>query len=60
LGQWLTQGLTLFVFCHCPFEIHSPDICAELYHRVRALVPLPALSWTPEKSDTGFEQARLF
>lgn len=60
LGQWLTQGLTLFVFCHCPFEKHSPDICAELYHRVRALVPLPALSWIPEKPDMGIEQERLF
>jgi uncharacterized protein YecE (DUF72 family) len=60
LGQWLTQGLTLFVFCHCPFEKHSPTICADLYHRVKRLVPLPPLSWTPGKSDMGIEQARLF
>jgi uncharacterized protein YecE (DUF72 family) len=60
LGQWLTQGLTLFVFCHCPFEKHSPDICAALYHHLRQLVPLPALSWIPEKPDMGIEQGRLF
>jgi hypothetical protein len=24
------------------------------------LVPLPSLPWTPEKADTGVEQARLF
>ncbi len=60
LEQWFTQGLTLFVFCHCPFEEHSPDICANLYHRVRASVPLPALSWTRKKSDMGIEQGRLF
>src|SRR5689334_4120033 len=56
LEQWLRQGLTLFVFCHCPFEEHSPAICAELYNRVRELVPLPALSWTPEKPDMGIGQ----
>jgi uncharacterized protein YecE (DUF72 family) len=60
IGQWLKQGTTVYTFCHCPFEKHSPEICAALYQRIRALIPLPALSWTPEKSDTGFEQGRLF
>ncbi len=60
LGQWLQQGLTLYIFCHCPFEEHSPGICAELYRRVKGLVPLPALPWQFEKPDTEPEQARLF
>jgi uncharacterized protein YecE (DUF72 family) len=58
LGEWLKLGLTLYVFCHCPFEEHSPSICTELYQKVRTLVPLPAL---PEHSEKmGFEQGRLF
>lgn len=58
--QWLTQGLTLYVFCHCPFEEHSPEICTELYSRVRALVPLPPLPRPDEKLDEHLEQGRLF
>lgn len=57
LGQWLTQDITVYAFCHCPFEEHSPGICAELYKRVAALVPLPPL---PEQTGTEPEQARLF
>lgn len=49
LGQWLKQGITLYVFCHCPYEVHSPGLCAALYQRVQALVPLPPLPWQPEK-----------
>ena len=59
-GQWLTQRLTLYVFCHCPFEEHSPEICAELYRRVRALAPLPQLPWQAEKTGGVPEQTRLF
>ena len=60
LAQWLKQGITLYVFCHCPFEVHSPILCYALYERVRALAPLPSLHWKPEQLDTGPEQARLF
>ncbi len=60
IGQWLKQGSTVYAFCHCPFEEHSPGICAELYRRVKGLVPLPALPWQFEKPDTESEQARLF
>jgi hypothetical protein len=52
--------MTLFVFCHCPFQEHSPAICARLYNRVRALVPLPALPWTPGELERGVEQVPLF
>ena len=41
LARWIQQGITLYVFCHCPFEVHSPTICVELYRRVQALVPIP-------------------
>lgn len=60
IGQWLKQGMVAYVFCHCPFEKHSPEICAALYHRVSALVPLPPLAWQQEMSDTGIQQQRLF
>jgi uncharacterized protein YecE (DUF72 family) len=49
LGQWLTQGKTLYVFCHCPSEEHAPGLCTALYQRVQALLPLPPLPWQPEK-----------
>ena len=57
IGQWLTQDITVYTFCHCPFEEHSPGICAELYKRVTAFVPLPPL---PERTGTEPEQPRLF
>ena len=56
MAQWLGQGITLYVFCHCPFEVHSPEICRTLYQKVSALVSLPPLPWQSEQP----EQARLF
>ncbi len=60
IGQWLKQGTTTYVFCHCPFEKHSPDICAALYQRVSALVPLPPLNWREETNESDIQQQRLF
>ena len=60
IAQWLKQNMTIFVFCHCPFEKHSPDICATLYQRVSALQPLPPLSWQDEADDNETQQPRLF
>jgi uncharacterized protein YecE (DUF72 family) len=60
IGQWLRQGTTVYVFCHCPFEKHSPEICAALYRRVSALVPLSPLTWLQEIKDAGIQQPRLF
>ena len=59
LSEWLQAGLTAYVFCHCPFEIHSPTICYSLYQRVSAKVPLPPLSWQPEPT-AKLEQGHLF
>ncbi len=56
MAQWLKQGITLYVFCHCPFEVHSPEICLALYQRVKALVSLPPLPGQAEQP----EQGRLF
>ena len=60
IGQWLKQGTTVYVFCHCPFEKHSPEICTTLYQRVSALVPLPPLTLQQEAQDTEIQQPRLF
>lgn len=60
IGQWLKQGTTVYAFCHCPFEKHSPDICAALYQRVSNLVPLPPLTWQSRVKTTEIEQPRLF
>lgn len=60
LAQWLRQGVTLYVFCHCPFEVHSPQICATLYQRVSALTPLPPFPWHSEGNGAEVQQPRLF
>ena len=59
-AQWLKQGMTLYVFCHCPFEVHSPSICRALYQKVRQLSALPPLPWDSEFHDEDIEQGRLF
>lgn len=60
LAEWYKQGETLYVFCHCPFEEHSPDICVELYRRVNKFVPLAPLPWLSEQEHSQPEQGRLF
>src|SRR5579875_49028 len=60
LGQWLRQGITAYVFCHCPYEEYSPTLCVKLYQQVDAIRPLPAWYWLAALLDTEPEQARLF
>lgn len=60
LGQWLQQGITPYVFCHCPFTVHAPAICYALYQRISVVTPLPPLSWQPGGSGSKIEQGRLF
>jgi uncharacterized protein YecE (DUF72 family) len=60
IGKWLKAGTTVYAFCHCPFEKHSPDICGALYQRVNALVPLPPLNWPPDEEASEIQQQRLF
>jgi uncharacterized protein YecE (DUF72 family) len=56
MARWLQQGMTIYVFCHCPFAVHSPEICQALYRRVSSHYSLPPLPWQNENP----EQARLF
>ena len=60
IGQWLKQDITVYAFCHCPYEVHSPNICANLYQRVGKIVSLPTLPWLQGKDDTDVKQERLF
>jgi uncharacterized protein YecE (DUF72 family) len=64
LAQWLERGVALYVFCHCPFELHSPDICYELHQRLSRLTTLPKLPWELAQDKEGpeetFEQGTLF
>ena len=59
MEQWLTQGLTIYVFCHCPFEEFDPLLCTELYRRVNVLTPLPPLPLEASGAST-IEQGHLF
>lgn len=62
LAQWLERGITLYIFCHCPSEVHSPDICYDLHRRLTQLTAVPELGWAREKQEQGpqIEQPRLF
>ncbi len=60
IAQWLQQGITVYAFCHCPFEKHSPEICAALYQHVSKRVPLPPLDWTHKARTPDIQQPRLF
>jgi uncharacterized protein YecE (DUF72 family) len=60
LAQWISEGKNLYVFCHCPFEVYSPEICWQLYQHVRELVSLPPLPWQREENAIAAEQPRLF
>ena len=41
-------------------EVHSPEICWQLYQNVRELVTLPPLPWQREDNSVEAEQPRLF
>lgn len=60
ISQWLQQGITVYAFCHCPFTVYSPGICAALYQRVSTLVSLPPLSSEQDIDDGDVQQPRLF
>lgn len=59
MAGWLKRGITVYAFCHCPYEVYSPTICQELYRRVSSLAPVPSLPMQPEQGEQP-EQATLF
>ncbi|MHB8600910.1 MAG: DUF72 domain-containing protein [Ktedonobacteraceae bacterium] len=59
IAAWLKQDITVYTFCHCPYEVYSPAICQELYQRVSSLAPIPPLPSQHEQAGPP-EQATLF
>lgn len=59
-AHWLDEGVTIYAFCHCPFEVNSPFICQQLYERVSAYTSLPPLPWSASHKSDEPEQGRLF
>ncbi len=59
ITAWLKQDITVYTFCHCPYEVYSPTICQELYQRVSSLTPIPPLPSQHEQAGPP-EQATLF
>jgi len=57
---WLQQGLAVYVFCHCPFEVHSPTICLDLYSRAQKLADLPPLTREEPFQSEEMQQGKLF
>jgi uncharacterized protein YecE (DUF72 family) len=58
LADWLSEDADAFVFCHCPDETQSPQICRELHRRVLARVKIDPLPW--DEADAPPLQAALF
>ncbi len=60
LAGWLKEGAQACVFCHCPDETQSPQICRELHRRVAAQVKIDPLPWDRADDQAAIEQGRLF
>jgi uncharacterized protein YecE (DUF72 family) len=59
LSAWLKEGVSAYVFCHCPDEGLDPWLCREFYRRLSERLPLAPLPWDAAESDSA-RQARLF
>ncbi len=67
VNEWLTQGITVYFFVHCPEEVRSPELARRFQFLLeQAKVPVPPLPWNllpPLESITQFpagEQLSLF
>jgi uncharacterized protein YecE (DUF72 family) len=58
VAAWLTDGIEVYFFCHCPDERRSPGLCRDFQARLARLADLPALPW--DLLDSGMEQQALF
>src|SRR5258708_13187424 len=53
IGQWLKQGTTVYVFCHCPFEKPSREFLTTLPQRISPPHPPPPLPPTQDTRDSN-------
>jgi uncharacterized protein YecE (DUF72 family) len=58
VAQWLSKGIEVYFFCHCPDERRSPALCREFQRRLERLADIPRLPW--DELDSGMQQATLF
>lgn len=58
VARWLSEGTSVYFFCHCPDERRSPSLCREFQRRLERLAEVPALPWND--LDAGMRQAALF
>jgi uncharacterized protein YecE (DUF72 family) len=57
IAAWIKEGRDVYFYAHCPTEDPSPFIAREMYHRVSALVELPALPWDEAEKPQPFKNA---
>jgi uncharacterized protein YecE (DUF72 family) len=43
IAGWIKAGVTVYLFCHCPVDEHSPVYAREMHARISAQVPIPPL-----------------
>jgi len=58
LAEQLQEGITAYVFCHCPDERLDPWLCRAIHQRVAARLPISPLPWD-EVDSSQEEQPRL-
>jgi uncharacterized protein YecE (DUF72 family) len=47
LRDWVQQGTDVYLFIHCPQEVHSPAIARHFYDHLQTALPtLPDLPWS--------------
>ncbi|MGB3614980.1 MAG: DUF72 domain-containing protein, partial [Elainellaceae cyanobacterium] len=57
ISAWLTQGIDVYLFVHCPEEARSPAVVAAFHQAlVSAAAPVPPLPWHRQET----EQLSLF
>lgn len=65
LAGWLREGLTPYVFLHCPNDLHAPPLARILFDRLQRRLPAeltlpPMPPWPGEEEPPEPEQLQLF
>lgn len=58
VAQWLAQGVTVYMFMHCPDNDFAPALCRMFHERLAQLTDLPPLPW--DEGESRIEQQRMF
>jgi uncharacterized protein YecE (DUF72 family) len=62
IAGWLTAGVEVYCFMHCPDEARSPGLCRAMQRRLEALGAAPPLPWAAaaDEPPAAADQLRLF